>query len=90
MKTRYSKTKDNLIVLVASLFLAVVLVGGFNYAGFRYPWLQSTEGIPNEYRRTLRSYAEGRHGVRYHQALEYTRIAIEERGPCLFETRRLL
>lgn len=57
MKIRYSKTIDNLIVLTAAFMLATALVGGFNYAGGRYPWLESHEAPPAEFRTTIRTYA---------------------------------
>jgi hypothetical protein len=56
MKTKFSPLIDNLIVLAAALFLAVVIVWGFDYMGYRYPWLENYEAPGIEDRRELRSY----------------------------------
>ena len=55
MKVRFSKTVDRLIFLAAAIFLAVVLVGGYQYLGYDYPWETPIVGPANEFYRALRS-----------------------------------
>ena len=57
MKTKFSPLVDNLIFLAAAIFLAVVLVGGYQYLGFDYPWETPIVGPANEFYRALRTYS---------------------------------
>ena len=58
MKTyRFSKVKDNLILLICATFLAVTIVWSIDYLDISMPWETPTFGPPSETYRTLRTYA---------------------------------